>query len=70
MALFRPSRPRQSSTIIDSEFTRTLYIKTLLVIKKTAKLKARKAINIQNATIIKKAEIRKLAKNNRKFNIA
>jgi hypothetical protein len=41
-----------------------------LVIKEIAKLKAREAINIRNATIIKKAEIRKLAKNNRKFNIA
>jgi hypothetical protein len=70
IALSRPSRPWQSSTIVDSKFTHTLYIKTLLVIKETAKLKAKEAINIRNATIIKKVEIRKLAKSGRKFNIA
>jgi hypothetical protein len=53
-----------------TKFTYTLYIKTLLIIKKTAKSKARKATNIQNTTIIKEAEIRKLAKSSGKFNIA
>jgi hypothetical protein len=41
-----------------------------LIIKEIAKLKAREATDIRNATIIKKAEIRKLAKSSGKFNIA
>jgi hypothetical protein len=66
----RPFRPRQSSTIVDSEFTYTLYIKTLLVVKEIAKSKAKEATNIQNVTIAKEAEIRKLVKSGGKFDMA
>jgi hypothetical protein len=63
------TKPRQSSTIIDSKFSCTLYQNTLLVIKDTAKSKAKEASDIRNTTIIKKAEIKKLAKRGGKFNM-
>ena len=47
MALIRPSKPRQSLTIADSEFFRTLLINTpFIAIKQTAKSKAKEASNI------------------------
>jgi hypothetical protein len=59
-APIRPFKPRQSSTIADSEFSRTPPINTPSVAtKQTAKSKAKEASNIQNEAITKKAEVRK-----------
>ena len=70
-APIRPSKPRQSSTIIDSEFSRTPPINTPSVTtKQTAKSKAKEASNIRNEAIAKEAEVRKLTKSRGKFDLA
>jgi hypothetical protein len=70
-ALIRPSKPRQSSTIINSEFSYTPLINTLsIATKQTAKSKAKEASDIQNKAITKKVEVRKLSKSKGKFNLA
>jgi hypothetical protein len=70
-ALIRPSKPRQSSTIIDSEFSYTPPINTpSITIKQTAKLKAKEASDIRNEAIAKEAEVRKLTKSRGKFDLA
>jgi hypothetical protein len=56
---------------VDSEFSYTPLINTLFIAtKQTAKSKAKKASNIRNKVITKKAEVRKLTKSRGKFNIA
>jgi hypothetical protein len=70
-APIRPSKPRQSSTIADSEFSRTPSINTPSVtMKQTAKSKAKEASNNRNEAIAKEAEVRKLTKSGGKFDLA
>jgi hypothetical protein len=70
-ALIRPFKPRQSLTIIDSEFSYTLLINTLsIATKQTAKLKAKEASDIWNKAIAKEAEVRKQTKSRGKFDLA
>ena len=70
-APIRPSKPRQSSTIIDSEFSYTPPINTpSITTKQTAKSKAKEASNIRNKAIAKEAEVRKLTKSRGKFDLA
>jgi hypothetical protein len=71
IALIRPSKPRQSLIITDNKFSYTPPINTpSIAIKQTAKSKAKKASNIQNKAITKKAEVRKQTKSKEKFNLA
>jgi len=70
-APIRPSKPRQSSTITDSEFSRTPPINTPSVAtKQTAKSKAKEASDLRNEAITKEAEVRKLTKSGGKFDMA
>jgi hypothetical protein len=70
-ALIRPSKPRQSLTIADSEFSCTPPINTLsITIKQTAKSKAKEASDMRNEAITKEAEVRKQTKSRGKFNPA
>lgn len=70
-APIRPSKPRQSSTITDSELSRTPPINTPSVAtKQTAKSKAKEASDIRNEVIAKEAEVRKLTKSGGKFDLA
>ena len=69
-ALIKLFKPRQSSIIINSEFSHTLLINTLFVIiKQTVKSKAKKAFNIRNKAIIKEVKVKKLIKSKEKFDI-
>jgi hypothetical protein len=71
MALIRPSKPRQSLTIADSEFSRTPPINTPSVAtKQTAKSMVKEASDMRNKAITKEAEVRKQSKSRGKFDLA